>query len=261
MIKDVIMIMLYFWFFVMLGCSMIAQVFYRYAHTPGYKAAFNVIAFVGVFIHEVAHYTMAILLGVKPGKFRVKFQSENGEGVAPHGSIENPESERNSVLQTFAVAFAPMLVSTFLFMFCLDIIFNIQTELLVKVIAVVFAGSLLIGLGPSGQDVKVVGYSFKNDPRYSVYQIFLLVLSGALIWLFVDLYIIFLPFEVLYYIAYFVVLTFFYFALKGAFWIVGKSANGIAKKMGKIQVSSPKFLTRRRRFKHVEDPNEREVQW
>lgn len=255
------MIELYFWLFVMLGCSMIAQVFYRYAHTPGYKAVFNVIAFVGVFIHETAHYTMAILLGVKPGKFRVKFRSEIGGEVAPHGSIENPESERNSVLQIFVVAFAPMLVSTFLFMFCLDLIFNIQTLLLVKVVAFVFAGSLLIGLEPSGQDVKVVGYSFKRDPRYSIYQIFLLVLSGALIWMFVDLYIFVLPFEVLYYIAYFLILTSFYFALKGAFWIVGKSIKGIAKKMGKVQVASPKFLTRKRRFKHVKDPNEREVQW
>jgi hypothetical protein len=245
----------------MLGFSILFRTLYGLAHTPGYKLVFNAIAFVGVFIHEVAHYTMAILLGVKPGKFRLKFRSESGEGVAPHGSIENPESERNSVLQTFAVAFAPMLVSTFLFMFCLDIIFNIQTELLVKVVAVVFAGSLLIGLEPSGQDVKVVGYSFKNDPRYSVYQISLLIISGVLIWVFVDLYFFVLPFEVLYYIAYFLVLTFFYFALKGAFWIVGKSIKGIAKKMGKVEVATPRFLTRRRRFKHIEDPNEREVQW
>jgi hypothetical protein len=240
---------------------MLFRTLYGLAHTPGYKLVFNAIAFVGVFIHEVAHYTMAILLGVKPGKFRVKFRSEIGEGVAPHGSIENPESERNSVLQTFAVAFAPMLVSTFLFMFCLDLIFNIQTELLVKVVAVVFAGSLLIGLEPSGQDVKVVGYSFKNDPRYSVYQISLLIISVVLIWVFVDLYFFVLPFEVLYYIAYFLVLTFLYFALKGVFWIVGKSIKGIAKKMGKVEVATPRFLTRRRRFKHVEDPNEREVQW
>ena len=255
------MIELYFWLLVMLGFSMLFRTLYGLAHTPGYKLVFNVIAFVGVFVHEVAHYTMAILLGVKPGKFRVKFQSEIGEGVAPHGSIENLESERNSVLQTFAVAFAPMLVSTFLFMFCLDIIFNIQTELLVKVLAVVFAGSLLIGLEPSGQDVKVVGYSFKNDPRYSAYQISLLVISGVLIWVFMDLYFLVLPFEVLYYVAYFLVLTFFYFALKGAFWMVGKSIKGLAKKMGKVQVSSPKFFTRKRRFKHVKDPNEREVQW
>ena len=146
-------------------------------------------------------------------------------------------------------------------MFCLDMVFNIQTELLIKVVAMVFCVSLLIGLEPSGQDVKVIKYSFKNDPRYSAYQIFLLVLSGTLMWLFVDLYFFVFPFEVMYYIAYFVVLTSFYFALKGIFWIVGEIARGIARIFGKVQVSSPKFLTRRRRFKHIEDPNEREVQW
>lgn len=255
------MIELFLWLLLMLGCSMLAQVFYRYARTPGYKAAFNIIAFVGVFVHEVAHYTVSIMLGAKPGKLRVKFRSEIWTGVAPHGSIENPEFERNSLLQTFAVSFAPMLVSTFLFMFCLDLIFNIQTELFVKVVAIVFGVSLLIGLEPSGQDIKVIGYSFKNDPRYSAFQIFLLVLSGTLIWLFVDIYFFVFPFEVMYYIAYFIVLTSFYFALKGIFWIFGKIFQGITRVIGKAQVSSPKFLTRKRRFKHVEDPNEREVQW
>jgi len=66
---------------------------------------------------------------------------------------------------------------------------------------------------------------------------------------------------VLYYVEYFIVLTAFYFGLKGVFWIVSKIAQGIIKKMGKMHVSSPKFLTRRRRFKHIEDTNEREVQW
>lgn len=245
----------------MLGCSMIAQVFYRYAHTPGYKAFFNVITFIGVFVHEVAHYTVSAILGAKPANVRVKYRSQDRTRVAPHGSVGLPEFERNSLLQTFAISFAPLLVSTFLLMFCLDVIFHIQTELWIKVVAVAFSLSLIIGSEPSGQDIKVIGRSFKNDPRYSVYQISLLVISGVLIWLFVDLYIFLLPFEVLYYIAYFVVLTFFYFALKGAFWMVGKSAKGIAKKIGKFQVSSPKFFTRKRRFKHVKDPNEREVQW
>jgi len=255
------MLMLYFWLFVMLGLSMLARALYRHAHTPGYKAAFNALAFVGVFVHEIAHYTVSIMVGVNPGKLRVKYRSERSAGVAPHGSIENPEFERNSFLQSLAVSLAPMLVCTFLFMFCLDVIFHIQVDLFVKVVACIFVGSLLIGLEPSGQDIKVIGYSFKNDPRYSVYQIFLLMLSVTLIWLFVDLYFFVLPFEVLYYIAYFLVLTFFYFIIKGVFWTFGKTFHGIAKKMGKKQISTPKFLTRKRRFKHIKDPNEREVQW
>ena len=222
---------------------------------------FHVLTFVGVFVHEVAHYTLATMFGVKTGKIRVKYRSEDKSRVAIHGSVGLPEFERNSLLQTFAISFAPMLVSTFLFMFCLDVIFNMQVDLLIKVVAIVFSVSLLVGLEPSGQDIKLIGRSFQKDPRYSLYQIFLLVFSGILVWLFVDLYFFVLPFEVLYYVAYFMVLTFFYFALKGAFWIVGKSVKGIAKKMGKVEVATPRFLTRKRRFKHVEDPNEREVQW
>ena len=255
------MIELYCWLLVMLGCSMVVQAFYKFARTPGYKAAFNVLTFVGVIVHEVAHYTLATLFGVKTGKVRVKYRSEDKSRVAIHGSVALPEFERNSLLQTFAISFAPMLVSTFLFMFCLDVIFHMQTELWVKVVAIAFGVSLLVGLEPSGQDIKLIGRSFQNDPRYSLYQIFLLVLSGVFVWLFVDLYYFVLPFEVLYYIEYFVVLIAFYFGLKGAFWIVSKITRGIAKKMGKLQVTRPKILTRRRRFKHVNDPNEREVQW
>jgi len=233
----------------MLLWSIVAEALYRRAHTPGYKAAFNVIAFIGVFVHEVAHYTVSLMVGVEPGKFRVKFKSESSPRVAPHGSVENPEFERNSFLQQLAASFAPMLMCTFLLMFCIDVVVNIQTDLIVNIVTVIFGISLLIGLEPSGQDVKVIGYSFKNDPRYSIYQICLLLGAIAIMWIFIDLYVLVLPFEVLYYVVYFVVLTCFYFGLKGIFWIVGRTVKGIAKKMGKVQVASPKFLTRRRRFK------------
>jgi len=255
------MIKLFLWFLFILLCSMVAEAFYRHAHTPGYKTTVNLLRFIGVAVHELAHYTLATIFGTNPGKVRIKYRSEVTTGVNPHGSMVNNEFDRHSLLQTFTIGFAPLLVSTFLFMFCLDLIFTIQTDLWVKVAAVVFGGSLLLGLVPSGQDIRLIGKTFQKDPRYSVYQIFLLVLAGVFVWLFVDLYFFVLPFEVLYYIAYFLVLTFFYFALKGAFWMVGKSAKGIAKKLGKVQVSSPKLFTRKRRFKHVNDPNEREVQW
>ena len=254
------MIMLYFWFFALLTASTAIRALYRIAHTPVYKWLFSVVAFVGVFVHEVAHYTVSAIVGGNPGKMRVKFRTEDKTRISPHGSVSNPEFERQSVMQAFVISFAPLLVSTLLFMFCLDIIFTIQTDLVVKVIASVFCVSLVIGSRPSGQDVKVVGYAFQNDPRYSVYQIILLLLSGTLVWLLVDLYFIVLPFEVLYYAEYLLILIVFYFGLKGAFWSVGKIAGSIAKKLGKAQISSPKFLTRRRRFKYVKNPNEREVQ-
>ncbi len=254
------MIMLYFWFFVLLVASGAIRALYGLAHTPGYKLFFNLIAIVGVFVHEVAHYTVSLIVGGNPGKIRVKYRNEDKTRVSPHGSVSNPEFKRQSVLQAFSISFAPLLVSTLLFMFCLDVVFHIQTDLWVKVVAIIFSVSLVFGLKPSGQDAKVVGYAYQNDPRYSVYQIFLLLLSGVLVWLFVDLYFIVLPFEVMYYVEYVLVLVVFYFGLKALFWLAGRIIGSVAKKLGKAQVSSPKFLTRRRRFKYIKDSNEREVQ-
>jgi hypothetical protein len=146
-------------------------------------------------------------------------------------------------------------------MFCLDIILHIQTEIWIKVIAVIFCVSLLIGSEPSGQDVRLVGVTFNKNPRYSLYQIFLVVISGVLVWIFIDIYIITLPFEVLYYIEYFIFVAMFYYILKLLFWLSSKVINTIRNWFGKGRVSSPKFLTRKRRFKEFKKQKEKEAQW
>ncbi|NVM16998.1 MAG: hypothetical protein HWN80_04730 [Candidatus Lokiarchaeota archaeon] len=255
------MIELYLWLFIMLLVSIIARTFYRNAHTPGFKTIFDVIAFIGVFIHELAHYTLGILFGTKMGGFSVKYHSKTKIKVAPHGWVDSPEFERNSFIQTFVISFAPLYVSTFLFMFCLDIILHIQTLIWIKIIAGVFCVSLLIGSEPSGQDIKLIGVTFNKNPRYSLYQIFLVVLSGTIVWMFIDLYFIILPFEVLYYIEYFIFVALFYFSLKFVFWVIGKIIKGIMTFYGKNTISSPKFLTRKRRFKEYIKQKEKEAQW
>jgi hypothetical protein len=121
------------------------------------------------------------------------------------------------------------LVSTFLFLFCLDVIFNIETDPWVNVVAIFFCVSLMIGSEPSGQDMRLIGVTFRRDPRYSLYQIALVVASGVIVWLFVDLYFISLPFEVLYYIEYFLFVVLFYFLLKITFWIIGSCFRSLKK--------------------------------
>jgi len=228
---------------------------------PGVKTLFDIVAFIGVFIHELAHFTLGILFGAKMGKITVRYRSRKIPRVSPHGWVDNPEYERQSFLQVFMISFAPLFVSTFLFMFCLDIIFHIQTEIWIKVIAIVFCVSLLIGSEPSGQDVKLVGRKFTNDPKYSLYQVSLVLLSGTLVWVFIDLYSISLPFEVLYYIEYFLFLALFYYCFKSVFWVISKLTNAIALKLGKGVNSSPKFLTRKRRLKEFKKQKEKEAQW
>jgi hypothetical protein len=253
------MLDLFFWLFFMLLVSIVVQSWYRRAHTPGFKTILHVLAFVGVFVHEVAHYTFCVLFGVKVDKIRIKYRSEDKIRVAPHGSVGTPELERNSFLQTFAVSVAPLLVSTFLFLFCLDVIFNIETDPWVNVVAIFFCVSLMIGSEPSGQDMRLIGVTFRKDPKYSVYQIALIVASGLIVWFFVDLYFISLPFEVLYYVEYFFFVVFGYFVLKIAFWIVGRSFSALSK----TKFPSVRLLTRKRRFKMFSPRKlqEKEAQW
>lgn len=238
------MLDLFIWLFLTLIFSIGVQAWYRRAHTPGFKTFLHFLAFVGVFVHEVAHYTFCVLFSVKTDSFRVKYRSEDKMRVAPHGSVGAPEIERNSFLQSFAVGVAPLLVSTFLFLFCLDVIFNIETEAWVNIVAIFFCVSLLIGSKPSGQDIRVIGQTFTRDPRYSLYQIALVVASGTIVWFFVDLYFISLPFEVLYYIEYFLFVVLFYFLLK----IVVSIIVSILRALKKSRFPSIKRLTRKRRF-------------
>jgi len=255
------MIELFFWLFAMLLASFVASSWYRRVHSPGIKVFFNIIAFIGVFIHEIAHYSIGSLFGVKKSNIRVKYRSEDKTRVSPHGSVTNPEFERSAFLQTFVSSFAPLFVSTFLFLFCLDIILHIQTEFWIKIVALLFSISLFIGSGPSGQDVKMVGRTFKRNPNYSLFQIFLVALSGLSVWIFVDLYFIPLPFEVLYYIEYFLFIILFYYCFRIIIWGFGKIIKWISGAYSKNTISSPKYLTRKRRFKEFSKQKEKEAQW
>ena len=239
------MLDLFIWLFLMLLFSIGVQAWYRRAHTPGFKAFLHFLAFVGIFVHELSHYAFCVLFSVKPGKLSVKYRSEDKVRVAPHGSVGLPEFERNSFLQSFAISVAPLFVSTFLFLFCLDVIFNVETDAWINVVAIFFCVSLIIGSEPSGQDIRVIGETFKMDPRYSLYQIALVVASGAIVWFFVDLYFISLPFEVLYYVEYLLFVVLGYFVLKIVFYIIGSCFNALRK----VRFPSVKVMTRKRRFK------------
>lgn len=92
--------------------------------------------------------------------------------------------------------------------------------------------------------MKVIGKTFRRDPRYSLYQIALVVASGAIVSLFVDLYFISLPFEVLYYVEYFLFVVLVYFLLR----IVVSTSVSIFRTFIKSNYPSVKQLTRKRRF-------------
>ena len=255
------MLDLYIWLFFMLVVSIGIQSIGRHIRSRGVKMFFFMLAFVGIFVHEMAHLIISNLFGVKTGRVRVKYFSDDKMRISPHGSVALPEFERNSFIQTLVISVAPLIISTFLFLFCLDILYNIKTEPWIDIIAIFFIVSLFIGSEPSGQDMRLIGFTFKKNPRYSLYQIFLIVISGLFVLIFVDLYFISLPFEVLYYIEYFIFVALLYFCFKCTFWVIGKVTSAIGSKINKTNASNPKFLTRKRRFKDFRKEKEKEAQW
>ncbi len=182
------------------------------------------VCFIGVFIHEFSHYLMSLVVGKRPDSFYVKWQKKNelNEG-GPYGRItlENPPS----FLQAFIIALAPLYISTWLiFLLWFGVIFSPYFNPLVKTIAVFILISLVLTASPSKADLRYISISFKKDTTNSCYQVFLISMSGLILWLFL----IFTQISL--------ILDFFYYVAIAAIYLVLKfSLIGIRKISMKIQ--------------------------
>ena len=94
--------------------------------------------------------------------------------VDPHGSVLTKPS---SFLQAFLISFAPLYISTWLAVLFFNIIFYSDFWWGIRVIAVFLLISTVIGAAPSGADITVFFRSSQFDLIYTVYQIFLIVIS------------------------------------------------------------------------------------
>lgn len=209
------MLELFIWYGIILLSSLILRYIRRLRIGP-FRVLLNILSFVGVIVHEASHFVLALLFGVKIKGIRVNYHDRWTGAVAPNGAVGLDKTNMdNSVLQMLMAAMAPLFVSTFLFMVCLDLIFTLDTNAGVNVVAGFCAISLLIGSKPSGADLQQIGKAFYRDVRYSLYQLTLVGIAILFVWFVVDLSMVALPFEVLYYIVYFLLVIVLYFVLKG----------------------------------------------
>ncbi len=209
------------WFFGILVTSLAICIWYRHIKTTILKVLFDIILFIGVTIHECAHACLLLSMRIMPTSFSVRYHSRFTGRASPHGEVGFRSSDelQMSFLQGFLVSLAPLFVSTFLFLFMLDIIYNMNSTDEMKIVAGIVAGSLLLGSAPSGADINTMMMMFKRRPEYSLYQVLIAGISILLVVLYIDISFLVLPFEVLYYILNCFLVIGVYFVLKGTMLI------------------------------------------
>jgi len=236
------MLDLIFWFMLMFASSKMLG-YVRNRQIGPFKTILNILSFVGVFVHEISHLILNIAFGVKVKRFSVKYRDKVTRRVAPNGAVTFKDFHRNSLMQIIMGSIAPLFISTLLFMFCLDIIFLLNLNPWVNVVTGFFAISLLIGSRPSTQDFRLIGLAFSNNPRYSLYQLFLVMVSIVIVWFYIDFSILALPYDVIYYILFFSTIVLLYFILK-------YSMRGLLTLYNRMRPSSAQKLTHVTRKRH-----------
>ena len=139
------------------------------------------IGIVGVIIHELSHLIAAIICGLRPKGFGIRLRSPATGQISPNGYV-SLSVKGKSLLQSFICSLAPLFVGTWLFLNLIPVILSSEYDILIRILAGFICISLLFGMNPSKADLRLIKLTYLNDVRYSWYQIFLIVLSGFLIW-------------------------------------------------------------------------------
>ncbi|MFW9951772.1 MAG: hypothetical protein ACFFKA_16775, partial [Candidatus Thorarchaeota archaeon] len=212
-----ILIAVFSWFFIILIFSSLIVHAYRGLANTELKLVLDIVLFIGVFIHEIAHACILMCMGFMPKRFKVQYRSRVTGRASPHGSVilKKEDNIKMSFMQGLFVALAPLFVSTFTFLFMLDVIFNTDASSIIKIVASVVLISVVIGSYPSEADINVLVSNFQKHPEKSFFQLILGIISVALVIFYIDLNFLVMPFEVMYYILYCLVSIGIYFGLKG----------------------------------------------
>lgn len=134
--------------------------------------------YVGVAVHEIAHYIMSLAVGRIPKSIDIKWRHEGIRN--PHGRVE--DERPYSFLQAFITALAPLYISTWLIFLSLEVMFNPDLVPVLRISAGLFCLSLLFGAAPSSGDFRYTIQAFNRAPAFSTYQVILVCFSGMILW-------------------------------------------------------------------------------
>ena len=205
------------YFYLLVICvSFCMQFLFRLELGP-FRMILNVLGFVGVLVHELSHYILCKVTGVKVEGLTIRYRSRISGKGNPHGFVTLEEHESSSFLQILLVAIAPLFIHTWLIMLCFELLHVPGFDDLVYIAIGLVVVSLFIGSAPSNPDLQHCGKAFGRSPAYSVYQLLLLGISIITVlctFQIIALEFTMLPFEFLIYIIQYLLVALGYFFYK-----------------------------------------------
>ncbi len=196
--------------------------------------------YVGVIIHELAHYVMCKIVGVETRGILIAWRSQITGERSPHGAVG---THPPSFVQAIFIGLAPLYIGTWLIFLTLTIALNPDFNIYIRVISGLICFSILAAAAPSSQDFNNIPAAFSSSPANSWYQVLLLSLSGVTLWLIlINIQIVFLL-DVLFYITFIAIYFMFKFSFIGIKRIIIRLKIRKFKKPRESKISP--FLRRR----------------
>ena len=125
-------------------------------------------AYLGIFFHELSHYIIAKLVHAKVSSFKMGKDNDK-----MYGSIRIEENI--NFLQSLLIGIAPFLISTYLLTLVLQYLYSPFCDFYIAIFFLSLSLSLVLGSVPSFQDWKVVTFSIRQNPAFTIYQVCLIV--------------------------------------------------------------------------------------
>ncbi|MFX1364519.1 MAG: hypothetical protein ACFFCE_19445 [Promethearchaeota archaeon] len=137
--------------------------------------------FIGVCFHEMSHYVMCLLVGIKPEQIKIKWRNERFGFEQPHGNVK--PSRTPTFMQALLTGLAPLVFSTwFIFFFLYGVVLNTLIHIIFRIIAIFIIISLFTTAAPSAGDLQYITSAFRENPSHSFYQVLLVSISICILW-------------------------------------------------------------------------------
>jgi len=202
------------------------------------------ISIIGVIIHELCHLLLCLLTNTKVKKVTLvkKIKDRREENKSRFGGeVTLNRRTRISFLQASIISFAPLYISFWLFFSIVELMIDPDINVVLFYIYLFILISITLAAAPSFVDLGTIPKAFHDNPSYSLYQIFLLVLSIFSVWMISFVYKIQFIHEILVYVLIFLS----YYAFKYVF----KEINYITITMYKVSRTFKYKRFKRRRYK------------